>query len=62
MAARAMAMATRGRQATAFRVMTLAMVTRGGWQWQQSWRVTNRARARAARAMETMMRVAGDRG
>ncbi len=50
-----------GRQATASRVMALATVTRGQWRWRQGWRVTNRVRERAARAMETTMRVAGDK-
>jgi hypothetical protein len=50
-----------GGKATAFRAMASATVMLGRWQWQQGWRVTNRARARAARAMEMTMRVAGNK-
>ncbi len=50
-----------GKQATASRAMVLATVTRRQWQWRRGWRVKNRARERAARAMETTMRVAGDK-
>ncbi len=39
----------------------MAMATYEQWRQQHGWRLTNRARARAARAMETTMRVAGDK-
>ncbi len=53
-----------GRQATASRLMAMAMATHGRWQWQKGWWVTKRARVRTrvARAMETMMRVVQQRG
>ncbi len=50
-----------GGQATASRAITLAMVTGRQWQRGRGWRVTNRARARAARAMEMTMRVVGNK-
>jgi hypothetical protein len=50
-----------GGQATAPRAMARMTVTCGRWQWQQGWRVTNRERARAARVMEMMMRVASNK-
>jgi hypothetical protein len=50
-----------GGQATASRAMATATAMRERWQRQQGWKVTNRARARVARAIETMMRVAGDK-
>jgi hypothetical protein len=37
----------------------MATGTRGQWHWQQGLQVTKRARARAARGMETTMRVVG---
>ncbi len=50
-----------GGQVTTSRAIASATVTRGQWQWQQGWRVTNRAKARAARAIEMTMRVAGNK-
>ncbi len=41
------------------RAMARAMAMLGRWQWQGGWRVTKRSRARVARAIETIMRVAG---
>ncbi len=49
-----------GRQATASRSMATATGTCGQWQRQEGWRVTNRAKARAAMVMEMMMRVVGN--
>ncbi len=50
-----------GGQATASRAMASATVMHGQRQRQQGWKVTNRARARAARAMKTTMTVAGNK-